>query len=81
MNPAIFIAGVAALLLATGAARAAEDTRKWIWRCSFPHTPSEEQEAEAEDAVNGGRMLHTATAITQEPCHCHGVRNCLILPT
>jgi hypothetical protein len=32
-------------------------------------------------AVNGGRTLHTATAITQEPCHCHGVRNCLILPT
>ena len=35
------LAGIAALLLATGAAHAAEDTRKWAWRCSFPHTPSD----------------------------------------
>jgi hypothetical protein len=41
------IAGVALVLIATGTAPA-EDTRKWIWRCALVHTPSEEQEAEAE---------------------------------
>jgi hypothetical protein len=41
------LAGIAALLMATGTA-AADDTRKWIWRCALAHTPSEEQEAEAE---------------------------------
>src|SRR6516165_461722 len=42
------ITGIAALFLATGAAHAAEDTRKWVWRCSFPHTPSDEQMEEHE---------------------------------
>src|SRR5262249_56556173 len=37
-----------ALFLATRTAHAAEDTRKWIWRCALVHTPSEEQEAKAE---------------------------------
>ena len=44
----LLMASVAVLLLATGTAHAAEDTRKWIWRCALVHTPSEEQEAEAE---------------------------------
>jgi hypothetical protein len=43
----LFLTGVAALFLPTGTAPA-EDTRKWIWRCALVHTPSEEQEAEAE---------------------------------
>jgi hypothetical protein len=38
---------LATLFLATGAAHA-EDTRKWIWRCSIPHTPGKEQMEEAE---------------------------------
>jgi hypothetical protein len=32
-------------------------------------------------AASNGQMFHTVMAITQEPCHCHGVQNCLILPT
>jgi hypothetical protein len=44
----LLLTGLAALFLATGTAQAAEDTRKWIWRCALVHTPSEEQEAEAE---------------------------------
>ena len=45
---AAFLTGIAALFLATGAAHAAEDTRKWIWRCSFPHAPGDEQMEEHE---------------------------------
>jgi len=41
-------AGITALFLTTGTAHAAEDTRKWIWRCAIPHTPNGEQLAEAE---------------------------------
>ena|SRR5215471_6802784 len=48
MSTRALIAGTAALLLATGAAHAIEDTRKWIWRCSFPHAPSDEQLEEHE---------------------------------
>src|SRR5262249_20236982 len=36
------------LFLATGAAHAAEDTRKWVWRCSIPHAPGSEQLEEQE---------------------------------
>jgi hypothetical protein len=42
-----FLTSIAALFLATGAVHA-EDTRKWIWRCSFPHTPGQEQIEEHE---------------------------------
>ena len=53
----LLLAGIAALLLATGTAHAIDvvdgprgerDNRKWVWRCSLPRMPSEEQEAEAE---------------------------------
>jgi hypothetical protein len=47
MRTKLFLSGIAALFLATGAAHAAEDT-KWAWRCSFPHTPSDEQMEEHE---------------------------------
>ena len=42
------LTGIAALFLATGTAHAAEDTRKWAWRCSLPHTPSDERMEEHE---------------------------------
>ena len=42
------LTAIAVLFLATGTAHAAEDTRKWIWRCSFPHTPNGEQIEEHE---------------------------------
>jgi hypothetical protein len=48
MRTKLFLTGIATLFLATGAAHAAEDTRKWVWRCSFPHTPSDEQMEEHE---------------------------------
>src|SRR5262252_4640934 len=43
----LLLTSVAALFLTTGTAHA-EDTRKWIWRCSIPHTPGKEQMEEAE---------------------------------
>ena len=46
----LFLTGIAALFLATGAAHAAEDTRKWVWRCSFPHT----QQSGQPDALEIG---------------------------
>src|SRR5262245_19748861 len=42
----------AAVFPATGAVHAAEYTQKWVWRCSFPHTPNDEQMEEHEQGCN-----------------------------
>jgi hypothetical protein len=75
------ITSLAALILATGSAHAAEDTRKWVWRCSFHTHLARNRWKSTSSAASNGQMFHTVMAITPKLCHCHGVLNCPILPT